>query len=390
MGLNEGQNINSQIRYNWSDKHEFVVNLIKNNPGLSYKQYSKIINSNFPNEPVKMTPGKFGDYLSSQVYFKHPELKNIREKKVKIRRKRYNFKGKEKKLLKIFKGNIRKKWKDIVEIVNKEFPEEPVKVTARNLIDYFHIHVSKELIELRKKETHKRDSYLWTEKKILFLEKLLKDNPKLSYAEIINIINKKFKKGKRLTRGSLGVMLTTKIYRKPLKNGRKMNKKGLKRIIEWRGEIQEFLKGLLEVDEHKENQKVNNISEILEKLKEEFPEQEHKFTYLKVYDVIKRKFPEHVNRLSVQFNLTDDFVEYLFKLIKEDPDISAPKALKKIKKDFNTPYSRKPPSLCAMQIYLRNIRKSLCVPEDIESKRDILEKIQRTKRAKRERQKAVI
>ena len=50
-----------------------------------------------------------------------------------------------------------------------------------------------------------------------------------------------------------------------------MNRTYLKRTIQWRGEVNNFLSGLLQVD-YKHKPKVENISDILEILKDEFPE----------------------------------------------------------------------------------------------------------------------
>ena len=390
------KNIHTSKRYNWRGKEEFLVELIQKKPKATYEKYTRIINKKFPNERAELSVGAVQDYIIRRIYPDYPELKELRMKKIKARLKRYNFKGKEKRIQTILEEHIDKSWKEIAQIVNNIFSNEPVKLTPDKLKDFAHIHIfpkDSNLKEKREQKNKERIGYVWTKDKRKFLMSVLKENPTMKYSTIVKLINSNFTEGRSLDTHALALYLTNHVYREEIKRGDKkirLNRKNLKRKVEWKGELHEFLKHLLQVDPTVEKQKINNIPEILDVLCKEFPEYEENFTVSKIRGYIKKKFPEHRARLRAQFKLTDEYIEFWFNLVKVNPGITLKSILKKTKQKFSDPYCQKLPSNYTMWIYFRSIKRSFEIPDSIEEKRDILEKTFRDKTTKKERPKAVI
>ncbi len=376
-------------RYNWRGKNKFIIGLIKKYPGASYEKYAECINDEFKDEILKVTADQVRDYITRRIYTKHPKLKELRIKKRKLSLGLYVFKGKEKEILEILKSNLSLKWEELADKVNKKFPTEPVKLTADKLKDYCHINIFSENLNLkkqRKKKNRERLGYVWTEEKRKYLLSILREYPTLIYSGIVKKMNSNFKEGRKLDKRALAFYLSNHIYREEIEsNGQivKLNRKLLKRQIQWKGEIHDFLKNLLKVNENSRTQKVNNFNEILDILKDEFPEYEPNFTGYKLREYIHRKFPEHIDRLRLQFELTEEYIEFWFNVVGVNPNITAKSLLEKTKKKFSNPYCQKPPALCTIEQYLKGIKESISIPNTLKEKRDILESVSREKKSKK-------
>ncbi|MFA5382156.1 MAG: hypothetical protein WC356_03250 [Candidatus Micrarchaeia archaeon] len=382
----KNKKIKSKYVYNWMDKFDFIINMIETHLDWDAKQYTDELNRNFPKELHKAKVEGMKDFLTRVVYKKREDLLKKREEAVKVRRGSYNFKGKEDRLLEIFKKNIDRKWRELAKIVNKEFPDEFIKITGRKLQDYFVIKVFPDYPKLREDHvrlTSLRHGYIWTEEKIKYLKELLRIEPKLSRDEIIKKMNQEFKEVKGLTRRSLANGLGPHVYREVKKEKGRIicvfNRKPLKRNIEWEGEIKQRVAELLEISPKIKKQKINNLDELLKELKEEFPEFEYNLTYSKIYNYIVRKFPEHLDRLKIQFELRKEYVDFWFSKVVENQKITVNEILDLTKQKFSSPYCQKLPSKDAMERYLRIIKRNVSIPENIEEKRKILEDLTKNK-----------